>query len=198
MGWIWHTESELKQDLVHLRLHQLIDQPTYHTRTSSNILELIFTDSPGYVTEAGTLPPLGTSHHAVIYCVCNRTIKHNRPYTKEIWKYEETDSEGLNIAIGDFPFEDILHVPDDINHATEIWTHSILTIAREYIPNHNITIRPRDKPWIKKLEELKTSQKNFWIVAKQIYGNKFKTSIPTLIDDEHHCYIVLFVAKIWV
>ena len=55
-------------------------------------------------------------------------MQRNRPYTKEIWKYEEADSEGLNIAIGDFPLEDI--VPDDINRATEIWTHSILTIAR--------------------------------------------------------------------
>ena len=74
-----HTDSELKQDLVDtttaLGLHQLINQPTYHTRTSSNILDLIFTDSLGYVTEAGTLPRLGTSHHAVVYCVCNRTIQ---------------------------------------------------------------------------------------------------------------------------
>ena len=41
-----HTDSELKQDLVDtttaLGLHQLINQPTYHTRTSSNILDLIF------------------------------------------------------------------------------------------------------------------------------------------------------------
>ena len=53
---------------------------------------------------------------------------------------------GTQCSNGDFPFEEML--PDDINHATELWTHSILMIAREYIPCHNITVRPQDEPWI--------------------------------------------------
>ena len=91
------------------------------TSTSANILDLIFTDSPGFVTAAGTLPPLGTSKHAVVYCLCNRNVTREKPYKTEIWKYQDADRDGLNIAIGDFPFDDIL--PDDINQATEIWTH---------------------------------------------------------------------------
>ena len=122
------------------------NEPTYMTSTSANILDLIFTDSPGFVTAAGTLPPLGTSKHAVVYCLCNRNVTREKPYKREIWKYQDADRDGLNMAIGDFPFDDIL--PDDINQATEIWTHSILTMAREFIPCHNITVHPQDKPWI--------------------------------------------------
>ena len=67
------------------------------------------------MTDAGTLPLLGTSKHAVVYCM----FPENHKYKREMWKYREADVEGLSIAIGDFPFEDIL--PQDINHATELY-----------------------------------------------------------------------------
>ena len=87
-----------------LGLHQLINEPTYLTTTSANILDLIFTDSPGYVTYCGILPPLGMSKHAIIYSVCSHQVTKIKSYKKEIWKYRQADIEGLNIAIGDFPF----------------------------------------------------------------------------------------------
>ena len=52
-----HSHSELKQDLLHtassLGLYQLITEPTHCTSHSANILDLIFTDSPGYITSHG-------------------------------------------------------------------------------------------------------------------------------------------------
>ena len=234
-----HEHSELKQDLLEtttaLGLHQLINEATYMTGNSANILDLIFTDCPGYVTTAGTLPPIGTSKHAVVYCECTKAITRDKPYSKEIWKYEDADREGLNIAIGDLPFDEIL--PDDIDEATEIWTHLILMISREYIPCHTVKIHPRDKPWITheikktmktrdkfyrcyqrtktkthyeayhrvktevnikiiqakknnrdklvaRLETLHDSPKQYWSIAKQIYGNRVRSNTPTLIDGE--------------
>ena len=222
-------------------MHQLIHEATHYTSTSANILDLIFTDSPAYVTDVGTIPPIGTSKHAVIYCKCSRTRTRDKPYTKEIWKYQEADVDGINIAIEDFPFEDVLGDYEDVNQIAEIWTHLILSIAREYIPNHTVKINPQDKPWInkdikhiikvrdrlyrrytrtgrqdhhelynrvkgevnkkiteakqnhkqhliKKLEDLKNSPKQFWSVAKQVYGNRVKNSIPTLIHNgRQHC-----------
>ena len=145
-----HTESEVKQDLLDtttaLGLEQLINEATYITETSANILDLIFTDSPGRVTECGTLPPLGTSLHAVVWCTFNQHVQKAQNYKKEIWKYGEGDIEGLNVAIGDFPFADIL--PQNPSQSAEIWTHTLLTIAKEYIPCHTIIIHPQDKPWM--------------------------------------------------
>ena len=234
-----HPDSELKENLKDMTmsfgLQQLINEPTYMTKTSANLLDLIFTDSPGYIKKSGTLPPIATSKHAVVYCICKKTHVHEKPYTKEIWKYDEADIPGLNIAIGDFPFDDVLGECEDINHAAELWTHIVLQIAKEYIPHHTIKISPHDKPWItkdiktvirtrdrlyrryqrtkrddhyevyervklevnskiqsakqthkskliKKLEDLKNSPKGFWSVAKQVYGNKTRSSIPTLSD----------------
>ena len=235
-----HTDSELKQDLVDMTasfgLHQMINEPTYLTRTSANILDLIFTDSPGSITETGTLPPIGTSHHAVVYCCSSRTRSYEKPYTVEMWKYEDGDIEGLNNAICDFPFEDILGDIEDIDYAAESWTHLLIQIAKEYIPSHTVKIHPNDKPWINKdikktirtrdrlykrylrtrnsehfdtyirvkaelntkiqlqkqehknkmvakLENLQHNPRSFWNVAKEIYGNKVKSTIPTLLDN---------------
>ncbi|KAK2143665.1 hypothetical protein LSH36_823g01024 [Paralvinella palmiformis] len=99
--------------------------------------------SPGYVTYCGILPPLGMSKHAIIYSVCSHQVTKIKSYKKEIWKYRQADIEGLNIAIGDFPFGEIL--PEDVNHAAEIWTHTILTIAKEFIPWHSGASSPQSK-----------------------------------------------------
>ena len=39
---------------------------------------------------------------------------------------------------------------------------------------------------IHKLGEIRKSPKTFWTVAKQVYGSKVKSSIPTLIDGNQH------------
>ena len=98
----------------------------------------------------GTIPPIGASKHAVIYCKCPRTRTRDKPYTKEIWNDQEADVDGINIAIEDFPFEDVLGDYEDVNQIAEIWTHLILSIAREYIPNHTVKTNLQDKPWINK------------------------------------------------
>ena len=112
----------------------------------------------------------------------------------------------------------------------------MIETSKEYIPCHEITIRPQDKPWmnadvqktlkvrnrlyrryqrtrnqehwetynrvrdevnqkitaakdahknkmIAKLQNLQRCPKNFWSVAKTIYGTKVKASIPTLTED---------------
>ena len=119
-----HVDSELKQELLDttaaIGLNQLINELTYHTATSANILDLIFTDSPRHIINMGTLPPIGTSKHEVVFCEYARRIYKEKPYKKEIWKYQDADIEGLNTVIAEFPWDDIM--PDDINQAAEIWT----------------------------------------------------------------------------
>jgi exonuclease III len=56
-----HTHSEVKNNLYDLvnifDLVQLIDEPTYFRDASAHVLDLIITDSPGYVQTVGLLPP---------------------------------------------------------------------------------------------------------------------------------------------
>jgi len=151
-----HPNSELKEDLLDMSLayglEQMINEPTYVTDTSANILDLIFTNTPGTTLAAGTLPPIGTSKHAVVYCKMTKKHVRQKPYHMNVWKYEEADTEGLNVAISDMPFDDILEFEEiqNMDHTADVWTHLILETAKEYIPNHDIKINPRDKPWITK------------------------------------------------
>jgi hypothetical protein len=66
-----YDSSKLKYSLYDMinsiDLFQLIDEPTYFTAHSASLLDLIITDSPGYITTSGTLPPVGLSHHSVTY-----------------------------------------------------------------------------------------------------------------------------------
>ena len=94
-------------------------EATHYTNTSTYILDLIFTDSPAYATNMGTIPPIVTSKHAVIYCKCSKTHTRDKPYTKEIWKYQEADVDDINIAIEDFPFEDGIGDYEDVNQITK-------------------------------------------------------------------------------
>ena len=56
-----HPTSELgvklRDMVVQNNLFQLISEPTHFTDNSAYILDLIITDSPGYVTDSGVLPP---------------------------------------------------------------------------------------------------------------------------------------------
>ena len=68
-----HNASDLKNQSVDIvlmnGLHQLITEPTRLTATSANLLDLIITDSPGYVLDRGVSPPVCNSDHCLIYCV---------------------------------------------------------------------------------------------------------------------------------
>jgi exonuclease III len=70
-----HVHSDLKNelfDLVNLTdMVQLVNEPTHHTTspdgvTTSNLLDIVITDSPGYISSVDLLPPLG-SHHITLY-----------------------------------------------------------------------------------------------------------------------------------
>lgn len=36
---------------------------------------------------------------------------------------------------------------DDLDSTASLWTEHVLEIARQYIPNKTVTVRPRDTPW---------------------------------------------------
>jgi exonuclease III len=106
-----HTNSELKNDLFDIvNLHdmtQLIDKPTHVITTpgggiSENILDLIITDSPGYVKSVELLPPLG-SHHATLFMEFEITYHRDKSYTRHVWDYGKGNYNLLNVTINRHP-----------------------------------------------------------------------------------------------
>lgn len=147
-----HRNSELRlqlHDLVNtFNLMQLINEPTYITTTSANILDLIITDSPGYISDSGVLPPIGSSNHAIPYCKLKKYIPSNSVFTKDLWDFNRGDYTGLRLAIEDLPLNELVHSSEDIDTIVDRWTTLILDTAKEFIPFKSVKIHSRDKPWM--------------------------------------------------
>jgi len=145
-----HKDSELKNKFVDLiqnnNLHQIIDDPTHITSTSSTLIDLIITDAPGYIINSGTKAPLGDKHHCRIFCTVNIPIENERAYKRKIWNYERGNFEMLTQNLAQAPWG-AMEIYDDVDDATDYFEKLFLTTAHDYIPSKLVTIRPRDKPW---------------------------------------------------
>ena len=146
-----HPSSELGvklRDLVNQNnMFQLITEPTHFTDNSAFLLDLIITDSPGYITESGTLSPICELHHVPVYC--KFTISRPKPITvsREVWHYKNANLLGLNTEIQNVQWGSIFN-NRDINYTVNQFTEKYLQTARHYIPVRKIKTRSKDKPWV--------------------------------------------------
>jgi hypothetical protein len=150
-----HELSNLKNDFFDMinvsDMVQLINEPT-HWATHANgvtesLLDLIITDSPGYVIKSEVLPPL-CSNHATLYLEFKISYPRNKSYVRHVWDYEKGNYANLNLAISGHLWDETLANADGIDNKTTSWTSSFLEICKGYIPNRDIRVRPMDLPWI--------------------------------------------------
>jgi hypothetical protein len=156
---IWesdHQRSELGlklYDFINSRdLHQLILEPTYILPHSANILDLLITDSPGYVVNQnqGVLPPIG-SHHQVIFAELKIQYRRDKAYLREIWNYNRGDYPSLVTALSEIPWGLGQDLFEDIDGIAMFWQNTFLDTCKAHIPNRIVKIRPMDKPWMTKV-----------------------------------------------
>ncbi len=66
-----HESSEMGLKLYNLlsdlNLFQLVDEPTRYTENSAHLLDLIITDSPGFMDNVSTMPPIGDLDHEITH-----------------------------------------------------------------------------------------------------------------------------------
>jgi hypothetical protein len=147
-----HDDSEIKYrlvDFVHVyNLFQMIEEPTRVTPTSVSLLDLIITDSPGYILDSGTLPPLCNLDHCVVYCKVKFSNKRGRPFTRTISSYSTADFISLRYSLSLAPWHVGQELFDDINDSVDYWHKTFLDAVALYVPNKMITVRPSDKEWM--------------------------------------------------
>ena len=235
-----HPTSEVGNRLRDLvvcnNMFQLIEQPTHFTQTAAYILDLIITDSPGYICESGTLLPICELHHVPVYAKFS-IYKYKPPsIARQVWHYKNAEWEALNTELCNITWLDSTDQNTDVDTLVTALTSKYIDTAKKHIPVRNIRIRSKDKPWVTpklrklirlrnrwsgtfnrtkhedhkvirnmyrsqvkqefwklkksyferqmyKLNDPNLSCKTFWSIAKQLYGNKLKKPIPTLIDN---------------
>ena len=111
------------------------------------MLDLIITDSPGYMMNSGILPPIGDPYHCTIFCKFEFQLPRNEKYKREIWQYDKCDFQELNLELSQAPW-DIIDTFNDINVAVKYFFDIFLKICKSHIPCKQIKVNTRDKPWI--------------------------------------------------
>jgi hypothetical protein len=78
----------------------MIKNPTHIRDQAANILDLLITDSPGYITDQhqDTLPPIG-SIHQIIYAQIKIQYRRDKPYLRETWNYAKGDYDSLSVDL---------------------------------------------------------------------------------------------------
>ena len=84
-------------------LYQMINEPTHILESSSSCIDLIFTTQPNLITEPGVHPTLHPNfHHQIIF---NLEIHYPPPYFREVWYYQEANTDLIRRAIDMFDWD---------------------------------------------------------------------------------------------
>jgi hypothetical protein len=151
----WHGEH-ISNDLGHSfyqlveenRLTQTITEPTRYTDNSAYLLDLIITDSPLHILDAGVRAPLTNLDHCTVYCKTIFKLSHPKSYKRQVWDYKFANIDALDNAISLAPFDTILDESNTLHDAVSCITDLFITTCKEHIPNKTVTIRPKNKKWL--------------------------------------------------
>ena len=128
---------------------QLINEPTNYTESSSSIIDLLMVSNLQTVDISGVGEPFLSQdirYHCPIFCIFKFKRHVVKPFRRKVWLYEQGNYDNFRQQVHDFDWT-TAH-DDDVNIYAEKFTKKLLNIAEECIPTKNVTIRPRDLPWI--------------------------------------------------
>lgn len=127
-------------------LHCLVEEPTRITQTSATVLDQILTNAPNFVKGVKVLPPVSTNDHCTVSLFLNFKIPREHAYLRHIWQYSKADVNGFRTALANADF-DVAFQTEDVDVACQKWSEIFLNLARTFIPNNVVTVRPCDSPW---------------------------------------------------
>ncbi len=134
--------------LKDVNLFQMIDEPTRITDKSASLLDLIITDSPGYLDNVNQLPPIGDLDHNIVYGYLNFVVDRPGNVTRTVWHYNRADFEALNAEFLQAPWATGHMLYDDINDLLGYYYQLITMGMESHIPKRKINRRKKDKPWM--------------------------------------------------
>ena len=133
-------------------LSQLIDEPTRITLSGETLLDLIITDSPGYCLSSGTLSPPANCDHNIVYAKFNIDLSKPKAFKRTICLYNNTNIPALIESFANADWDNVFcNSPSDFDVLYNNWFQLFKNIVDLYIPCKQVTIRPKDKPWMNSL-----------------------------------------------
>ena len=147
------TSNKILDAIHNYGFTQLINDFTHYTENSQTLIDLMIVSKRENVLTSGVLDPFfpdSIRYHCPILLLLNFR-KHNfQSFKRQIWRFKDGNynlyrnllaSVSWNIVIDD-------QFDNDVDSITDEFSNKILEIAKKCIPNRQITVRPKDPPWL--------------------------------------------------
>ncbi|MCW4344426.1 MAG: reverse transcriptase domain-containing protein [Candidatus Thiodiazotropha endolucinida] len=143
------TSGKINSLCTQFSFFQTIEQPTHFTEHSSSIIDIILVSSKDNLILSGVGDPFldqDIRYHCPIYGIFKFTKPKCKTFKRHIWNYEQGNYDLLRNKAMLVDWNSLQD--DDVDIYSENIKSTILSIAKECIPNRHITIRPAEPPWI--------------------------------------------------
>ncbi len=167
------------RDLTHsIGLTQIVDFPTHVNNDGrpDHILDLVFTNSIQCISDCNCLPPILNCDHMFINVNTTFTFPNQPSFKRFVWDFKHSNFDALNILLANSPWDNILDSSLSIDDQANTFTKYVSNSAKIYIPFKQISVNPKDKPWMtSKLKMLQRKRNRLW-------KRYFKTKNPEHFD----------------
>ena len=128
----------------------MIREPTHIMRDSYSCIDLLFTSHPNLIMESGVHPSLHPNcHHQIIYAKFNLKVYYPPKYEREIWHYQQANTDHIRKALEQYPWEREFQNLNT-NEMVLLFNKTVKNVLSNYIPHETIICDDRDPPWINK------------------------------------------------
>jgi hypothetical protein len=111
-------------------------------------------------------PPVSDNDHHTVYAILNFQVAKAKAYQRLMWDYSSADWLGLNEALDRVDWDECF-ATNDIDESCRWLSETLINLARQFVPNKMVMVRPNDKPFYKGyLRRLKRRKDRSHNVAK--------------------------------
>ena len=128
----------------HFRIH--VNEPTRITINTATILDQFVSNLHEMIHNVTVLPPVSHNDHCTITAELKFKTHKSSTYKRHVWFYDKADFNAFRRALELFNW-DVCFENNDVDDVCNSWTQHFLAIAKSFIPNRYVTIRPSDSPW---------------------------------------------------
>lgn len=146
------TSRKIDSLCTQFSLFQSISQCTHFTENSSSLIDILLVSDKNYLIFSGVGDPFLNQeirYHCPIYGIFKFCKPKFKSFQRHIWDYTKGNYDLLRNKAQQIDWNSLQD--QDIDIYSNKMKNSIMGIAKESIPNKNITIHPSDPPWITSL-----------------------------------------------
>jgi hypothetical protein len=118
--------------------------------------------------------------HHITYCKLNLKIPPPPKFVRKIYHYGRAQKDSIAKAIDSFPWATELNKFTNPTQQVCLLNKTILNIMKNFIPNEDKVIRPKDPPWFTK--DIRSRLKKHNRIYKKYKSNGFKDEDKISVD----------------